>query len=171
MKKYLLTLNCFLLLCFSASSQTPNARSASMLDSGKTMHFIPLSDINGHTIKPADLAGKIVVMDFWFLACAPCRYELPNLSDIADSYKNNKDIVFIAIALDSVSALRDFLKTNTFNYQQVADGKEIHANYAVSTCPLNLVIDKNGIIIYNSYSERYKVAAIGHIKEILKNLN
>jgi len=142
-----------------------------MLDSGKTMHFIPFTDINGNTIKPASLTGKTVVMDFWFVGCPPCRYEWPYLSAIADTYKNNKDIVFIAIALDSVSALKDFLKTNPSDYQQVADGKKIHANYGVSSCPLNLVIDKNGIIIYNSYSERYKVAAIGHIKEILKKLN
>lgn len=171
MKIRLLVLSCFLLLCFSASSQTPNAEPASMLDSGKTMHFITLIDINGNKIKPASLAGKIVVMNFWFLGCPPCRYELPMLSKIADGYKNNKDIVFIAIALDSANALRDFLKTNTFNYQQVSDGKEILANHGINTCPLNLIINKNGTIIYNSHSERYVAAVPGHIAEILKKLN
>src|ERR1700744_5049705 len=155
MKKLLLVFTWFLLLCLGANAQTKKTEQASNLDSGKAIHFINMTDINGKKIKAGSLAGKIVVMNFWFIGCPPCRYEIPQLSKIADDYKNNKDVVFIAIATDSAGALREFLKNNTFNYQLIGDGAELHKKYGIKTCPLSLVINKDGTIIFNSYTERY----------------
>lgn len=169
MKNYLLALSCFLLLCLSANAQIRNTEQVSKLDSGKSIHFVDVTDIYGKKIKASSLVGKIVVINFWFIGCPPCRYEIPQLSKIADDYKNNKDVVFIAIATDSVGALKTFLKGNTFNYRVVGDGAKLHEGYGIKTCPLSLVINKEGIIIFNSYTERYVAAVPGHISDILKN--
>ena len=169
MKKYLLGLGCFLLLCLGANAQIKKTEQVAKLDSGKAIHFVDMTDINGKKIKASGLAGKIVVMNFWFIGCPPCVYEIPQLSKIADEYKNNKDVVFIAIARDSVGALKDFLKSNTFNYRQVGDGTKLSENYGVKTNPLSLIINKEGTIIFNSYTERYVAAVPGRIIDILKN--
>lgn len=167
MKKSLLYFFCFLLLCLDANAQLKNFEDAPKLDSGKIFHFVDMTDINGKKIKANSLSGKIVVMNFWFLGCPPCRYELPQLSKIAEDYKGNKDIVFIAISTDSVGALNNFLKNNTFYYHLVGDGTALFAYYGVKTYPLNLVINKEGTIIFNSYG--YMVASVpARIMDVLK---
>jgi thiol-disulfide isomerase/thioredoxin len=169
MKKYLMVLGCFLLLCLGANAQIRKTEQMSKLDSGQTFHFVDMRDIYGKEIKAGSLTGKIVVINFWFIGCPPCRYEIPQLSKIADDYKNNKDVVFIAIAIDSAGALKEFLKNNAFNYQLIGDGTELHNYYGVKTCPLSLVINKAGTIIFDSYTERYVAAVPGHITDILKS--
>jgi thiol-disulfide isomerase/thioredoxin len=139
-----------------------------MLDSGKTFQFVNMTDISGIKIKASSLAGKTVVINFWFLACPPCRYEIPQLSKIADNYKNNKDIIFIAVATDNIDSLKNFLKSNTFSYRQVGNGKRLNERYGIHTNPLNLVINKEGIIIYNSHSERFIAAVPRRITDILR---
>lgn len=169
MKKYLLGLGCLLLLCLGANAQIRKNEQLSKLDSGQTFHFVDMTDINGKKIKARRLAGKVVVINFWSISCSPCRYEIPQLSKIADDHKNNKRIVFIAIAPDSLGALKKFLKSNTFNYRMMDNGKKLFEDYGIETYPLNLVINKQGTIIYNSYTERYLAAGPGHIMDILKN--
>lgn len=108
-------------------------------------------------------------MNFWFIGCPPCRYEIPYLSKIADNYKNNKGVVFIAITTDSVGALKEFLKSNTFDYHLIGNGTKLNEDYGVKSSSLSLVVNKEGIIIYNSDNERYLAAVPGHISDILKN--
>lgn len=168
MKKYLLGLGCFLLLSLAANAQIKKPEQVSALDSGKAIHFVDMTDINGKKIKAGSLAGKIVVMNFWSISCAPCRYEIPQLSKIADDYKNNNEIVFIAIAPDSVIALKKFLKGNAFNYRMMGDGKKLFDDYGTNEYSLSLVINKEGTIIYNSNTERYMAAVPDRIRGFIK---
>ncbi|RYX87014.1 TlpA family protein disulfide reductase [bacterium] len=169
MKNYVLVLGCFSMLWFGAKAQIRNNGQVSMLDSGKTFQFVDMTDINGIKIKASSLVGKTVVMNFWFLGCPPCRYEIPQLSKIADRYKYNKDVVFIAVATDGTDSLKNFLKSNTFSYRLVSDGKWLNAKYGISMSPLSLIISKKGMIIFNSYTERFVSAVPSRITDILKN--
>jgi thiol-disulfide isomerase/thioredoxin len=108
--------------------------------------FLNLTDINGNNIKPDDLAGKIVVVNFWFIACPICRYEMPELNRLVQSYKKQKDVVFLSIAYDDKRALKRFLKVSPFNYRVVDNSLGLFAYYGVTQCPTSLVIDRTGII-------------------------
>jgi thiol-disulfide isomerase/thioredoxin len=98
-KLQLLLLFCLLVFSYYSFSQSKTAAfKYTAVDSGKVFQFITLKDIDGRTIKANDLAGKIVVFNFWFIGCPPCRYEIPMLSEIAEKYKDRNDIVFIAVS-------------------------------------------------------------------------
>jgi thiol-disulfide isomerase/thioredoxin len=94
--------------------------------------------------------GKVYVINFWFIGCPPCREEIPDLNDIVEQYKNNKDVIFISICLDREEAIRDYMKINPLNYHIVDDGRSIASKYDLHTYPTNLVVGRDGKIIYSS---------------------
>ncbi|ASU36824.1 TlpA disulfide reductase family protein [Mucilaginibacter xinganensis] len=114
------------------------------IKTGNKLDLFSAKDIAGYKIRPKDLEGKVVVLNFWFIACPPCKEEIPELNKIALRYASNPNIVFIAVALDGKEDLQKFLKYNPFSYHIVDDGKEIAAKYEIKGYPTSIILDKEG---------------------------
>jgi peroxiredoxin len=108
-----------------------------------------LKDLKGKTHILSELKGKVVVLNFWFVECKPCIMEMPELNQLVEEFKE-KNIVFLAIALNDKKQLKKFLKTTDFNYKVVANGQSSADSYGVKGFPTNVIIDQNGIIHYVS---------------------
>ncbi|SHN24858.1 TlpA family protein disulfide reductase [Mucilaginibacter sp. OK098] len=128
----------------------PKPEETKFFKSGDAFKFRKITDVNGAIINPEDLSGKIVVINFWFIACPPCRYEMPELNRVVQAYQNNKEVVFIAITLDKKTNVERFLKVSPFNYHVVSDSMSLFYYYGVNECPASIVIDRKGIIRFNS---------------------
>lgn len=124
-------------------------KSENFKDGEKILSF-STSDIDGKKLKLKDLAGKVVVLNFWFIGCPPCRMELPALNQLSVKYANDSNVVFIAIALDDESSLRDFLKLNHLGYHVVSSGQDYARLYKIHLFPTNLVVDKEGKVVFSS---------------------
>ncbi|GAC1596838.1 MAG: hypothetical protein NVS3B19_19270 [Ginsengibacter sp.] len=143
--------------------------SASKYWEGRAVPLFSAKDINGRNFSASSLKGKVIVMNFYFIHCAPCLQEMPSLNDIVKD-KEGSGIVFLAFALDKKDDLLPFLKLHPFGYNQVADGQNVTDQFKIATWPTNIVIDKNGIIKYFRQGASEKV--IGEIRgmtgELLK---
>ena len=117
---------------------------------GEKLHSFSEKDMSGTKYQLKQLIGKVVVLNFWFINCPPCRQEIPVLNDIVDSYKENKDVVFIAIALDQRYDLEQFLKTSPYRYHIIDNGRYIASQYGVTLYPTHVVIDRNGKVLFHT---------------------
>jgi thiol-disulfide isomerase/thioredoxin len=111
---------------------------------GETIKPFKVHDINGKKVDAKDWAGKTVVLNYWFIGCPPCRAEIPDLNKLALKYKDNPNVIFIAIALDQDYDVSDFIKKNPLAYHVVGDGRDLANMFKIHLYPTNVVIDKQG---------------------------
>lgn len=102
-----------------------------------------VEDMYGNTYTSEDLKGKVIVLNFWFIGCAPCIREMPGLNEMVKEYEG-KEVVFIAFANDSKESLEKFLKKRAFNYHVIPSARTVAQSYNVNSYPTHVIIDKKG---------------------------
>lgn len=127
-----------------------------------------LKDINGNDIRQQDLLGKVVYMDFWATWCSPCQVEMTHSQALIERYKENKNIVFLYVSMDTdTDAWRQYLKTHKLQGIHTQDAENIPFNFMVDGLPNYFIIDKNGRVAYNSRISS-KIDADSMIEFLLK---
>lgn len=107
-------------------------------------------DLSGNKYKLKDLEGKVVVLNFWFINCGPCRKEIPELNKIVEEYKDSSNIVFLAVALDDQDEVKTFTEKIPFNYQLIPNGRYIAQNYGINIYPTHAILDKEGKVLFHT---------------------
>ncbi|MDA2924619.1 redoxin domain-containing protein [Acidobacteria bacterium AH-259-L09] len=107
--------------------------------------FFNVTSLEGRRFNLNQLLGKVVVLNFWFINCPPCRHEIPGLNKLVDELEG-KDVICLAFALDGKEALRHFLQKTEFKYHVIPNSQEIAKQFKVSSFPTHIIIDKDGRI-------------------------
>jgi peroxiredoxin len=111
---------------------------------GEEIQSFNSHDINGNKISLKDLKGKVVVLNFFFIGCPACMEEVPELNDVVNRYKDNSNVVFVSISLDTKGYIKTFLNDTPFNYHIISEGTFLARKYGIGLYPTNLVLDKEG---------------------------
>lgn len=105
-------------------------------------------DIDGKLIDNESLKGKTVVIKCWYIHCASCIKEFPDVNKLADEYKDRNDIVFLSLAEDTTEQLKTFLQRKPLHYLVVPNMKDYMNNkLLLNAFPTHFIIDKDGKII------------------------
>jgi len=131
-------------------SRMPKPRETDVFKTGTKITSFSERDINGVKFSLKELEGKIVVINFWFIGCPPCRQEMPELNELVETYKDNKDVVFIGVSLDQRYEIKDFLKTHPFTYNIIDNGRYITEKYGIHLFPTHLVLDRAGKVLFHA---------------------
>jgi peroxiredoxin len=125
-------------------------RQSESFRNGEAFKTFKDKDINGEKIDINALKGKIVVLNFWFINCPACRVEMPELNTVVADYANDPNVVFVGLCLDQKEKIKDFLQVTPFNFKQIADARYYGEKYSVNLYPTTVVLDKRGVIRFNS---------------------
>jgi thiol-disulfide isomerase/thioredoxin len=66
-------------------------------------------DLDENVVSNETMKGKIIVIKCWYIHCAACIKEFPQVNALASKYKDRNDIVFISLAEDTPEQLKTFL--------------------------------------------------------------
>lgn len=155
MKKQILLLLVGFLTIHIAASQTDTT---SLTRIGDKAPVFACKTTDGKIIDISRLQGKIIMINFFATWCGPCNLELPVLQkNIWNKYKDNQDFALIIIGREhNEKEVRDFVTNKKFTMPFAPDpDRGIFKLYATQNIPRNIIIGKDGRIIYQStgYSE------------------
>ncbi len=104
-------------------------------------------DGNGHQL--STFRGDWVVVNYWATWCAPCRKEIPDLSNLHDS---REDIVVLGLAFEdtSVEDFERFLARYPASYPiLLVDTYDPPADLgAPRALPTTFLVDQNGYLVH-----------------------
>ena len=113
----------------------------------KTLLDFTISGVQGDSLSMASLKGKVVVIDFWATWCGPCRAQHPLYEQVKLRFKNNKDVVFLAISTDEDrEVVKPFLEAQKWN-KNVYFEDGIAGLLRINSIPTTVILDKQGNII------------------------
>jgi len=108
-----------------------------------------ITTTDGQRISMDELAGKVVLIDFWATWCAPCREALPHMREIAKKFQG-QPLVMLSISLDSdEQKWKDFVAKNEMTWPQYRDGEftgTIAKMFGVAAIPHTFTIDADGVL-------------------------
>ncbi len=107
-----------------------------------------VTTLDGRTIRSADLKGKVVVLNFWFIGCPVCRAIKPKLNELETKFAGNENVIFLAITADPAGAVRKYIEKEPFTYLQATDSKAVLDEFVFAGFPKNIVVSKTGEIVY-----------------------
>jgi thiol-disulfide isomerase/thioredoxin len=145
----------YLFVNFNAGSSTVTIGTSKAQACNKTagdcLPEVSYVDTNGTTYTAAQLAGKVVVVNFWATWCHPCQKEIPDLSHAYSKYKN-KDVVFLGIMTDTPSNndLLNFQSDFEMTYPVVRASSDIMVSYNYpQALPTTFVYNRGGKQVFS----------------------
>lgn len=115
---------------------------------GRALPDFHFKDLDGRTYNRENCKGKILVLNTWFVKCAACKEEMPDLNQLVATYKDRKDIVFLGLCLDDADKIHSFLNQMAFAYHIIPDAMEYNRNgLHTSVYPTNTVVNKEGEVV------------------------
>ncbi len=122
---------------------------------GKALPDFTFTDLDDKIVKLADLKGKPIILNLWFVECPPCIAEMPTLNSIKERYKNT-DIQFLSITYESKEKVKDFIKRTNINYRIIPNIGNYY-KFLDSNFPQTIFVNRDGIItdIQNGMTAMY----------------
>jgi thiol-disulfide isomerase/thioredoxin len=138
-------------------------------DLGRTPAFA-FTALDGTEVRSEELAGKVVVLNFWATWCGPCKLEMPSLQSLHED-RAADGVVVLGLATDvgGGSAVEDFLAERDITYPVGrATNEHRRAFGGIRGIPTTFVIDREGVVrhrVVGYFAPPAMRAAVGRLVE------
>ncbi len=116
---------------------------------GEPVSFSGTTEL-GEKVSSEDFAGEVVVVNFWYASCAPCRAEAPDLQALNEQF-DGKGATFLGVNVrDQAPSAIAFSENYGITYPSVIDSTDGGMQLAFSgsippnAVPTTLVLDTSG---------------------------
>jgi len=114
----------------------------------KQMPDLTMTTLDGKTITSKELAGKVVIVNFWATWCIPCRTEIPDLVKLQTQYKDHMVIIGVLSDDEPGPNVSRFAADYKINYPIVPETKELLAAFTgIYALPTTFMVGPDGRIM------------------------
>jgi thiol-disulfide isomerase/thioredoxin len=112
-----------------------------------------LVDLEGKSWRLRDLAGKVVLVNFWATWCPPCRKEMPDMEALSRRFKDRGFIV-LAISDEDEAKVRPFIQ-GKYSFPILLDpGRKVNEAMRVEGIPKSFLYDREGRLVAQAMDGR-----------------
>ncbi len=133
----------------TASQPPPKARS-SRGRVGEPFPDFPLASLDGESVSPASLQGRVVLFNLWATWCLPCIEEMPELVALQERY-GDQGLVVVGLSVDDAEAtlkVRAFVTERKIPFDVWLDPEmEFYRALRLRGLPASFVVDRRGVIV------------------------
>jgi thiol-disulfide isomerase/thioredoxin len=140
-----------LIVCFCAWATW--RREAVPSAQGRDVSELRLVDPGGTVRRVGDLAGRVVVLDFWATWCPPCQKSLPHMEKVAKAVAGQNVAIHGVCVRDQRGAYDAWMLKHkgdfSFKFGYDPAGKSpanLATRYNVSGIPTTYIIDAKGLV-------------------------
>lgn len=150
---------------YPVSAAQPQQTTIPAGEVGSRLPEFSMRDMKGREISSSNLAGKVLLIDFWATWCQPCKKEMPGYQRLLERYAQRG---FVVIGF-KFSTMKDtepplaFAKSIGVHYPLVVATDELIQKFGgIEGLPTTLLYDRQGIlrkkIIGFEYTETFEAA-------------
>ena len=124
-------------------------------------------DLDGKTHRLTDYRGKVVLLDFWYRGCIWCMHAMPQVKQLAETFRDQPVAVLGMTIDEDVEDARVVVEAMDLRYP-VIRAQGLPAKYGEEGYPTLIVIDPQGKIreVHVGYSPRL----FEELSELVRNL-
>jgi thiol-disulfide isomerase/thioredoxin len=145
------------LLAAATAALPPRAAEGTTGGAPLTIYFVKhpthvppftVRDLDGRTLSPADWRGKVVLLNFWAMWCAPCRFEIPELVELQKKYQGSLEVVGLSVDEVPADQVKQFAERLHVNYPVAIADMALQEKFGgVPALPTSFLIDRQGGIV------------------------
>jgi peroxiredoxin len=159
------------LACLAGDLWLVPAATAGALRVGAPAPEATLVTLEGQRISSTDLLGQVVILTFWATWCAPCREELPLLSDYLAQHQD-AGLQILAFGLDTrerLADVRQVAQSVRFPVGLMSDSSA--PGYGrIWRLPVSFTIDAQGRLAEDGWKEKHPVWTRERLDEVVTPL-
>ncbi len=121
----------------------------------------------GTTPTMAALEGKPLWLSFFATWCPPCNEEAPVISSVRNEYAARGLQVVGVDVLENATKARQFVAMHHLSYPAVVDSGALRDAYDINGMPVNVFIDKSGVVRSIEIGELTRSEMEADVKKIL----
>ena len=155
-----------------STSQPPKQNLIALGEIGSQMPKFSLPTLAGNEVKvsSADLAGKVVLIDFWATWCQPCKKEMPGYQKLADLY-GPRGFAVVGFKFDVMPDTEDpmqFAKKIGVHYPLAIAAEDLMQKFGgIQGLPTTLIYDRQGVLRQKIIGFEYTDVVEGQVKALL----
>ena len=116
---------------------------------GDTVPEFKLWFTDGDTLTKNDILNKVVVFKFWFTSCLPCLLDIDKLNRLSEKFKDRKDVLILAPALDRKDIIQQFVIENNMKCKTAYSAMDVSCVFnKKQVYPSYFIVNKKGKFSY-----------------------
>ena len=126
-------------------------KASTLIAEGQKVPAFSFTTVSGENYSMEELKGKVVLLNFFATWCPSCIEEMPALQNqVWEKYKDHDNFMMVSIGREqNMEKMKEFKAEKGYDFAFAPDtGRVIYGKFATRYIPRNVVVDREGHIVY-----------------------